>query len=132
MLLQPNIRARPQLPPLPCGIVLVDRVVKYVICISDSSWWAPQSLRLVAQREFVDIIVVQDPAQLGGRNQVAASLRGSQVCCTDYVLPPSGIVMKWHSALALHRVVFFSDKARPHTHLHGGLGLRLAWSTWHG
>ena len=106
------------------------------MCNSDSLWWAPQSLRLVAQREVVDIIVVQDPAQFGGRSQAAASLRGSLVCCTDYFLTPPGIFVKWQSALTLHRVVFFSDQSRA-THTicmvylvcasHGALGTASKW-----
>ena len=68
-----GICARLQRPPLHGRNVWVDPAVKSVVCNSDSSWWAPQSLRLVAQHEFADIIVVQDPAQPGGRNQVAAS-----------------------------------------------------------
>ena len=91
------------IPPLHGRTVCVDPAATSVMCSSDSSWWAPQSLRLVAQREFADIIVVQDPAQPGGRIQVAASLRGSLVCCTDYILSPPGIVVKWQSALALRR-----------------------------
>ena len=99
-----------------------------------------QSLRMVAQREFVDIIVAQDPAQLGGRNQVAASLRGSLVCCTDYLLSPPVIAMKWQSALDLHKVVFISEQVRAtHTCMvdlvcasHGALGTASAWHIFDG
>ena len=136
-----HIRARPQLPPLLGSTVWVDPAVKYVMSNSDSSWWAPQSLRLVAQRELADIIVVQDPAQPGGRNQVAASLRGSLVCCTDYLLSPPGIAVQWQSALALRRVVFISGKSACHTHTcmvdlvcasHGALGTASKWQVWVG
>ena len=135
-----GIRARPQRPPLHGRIDCMDPAVKSAMRHSDSSGWAPQPLRLVAQSELVDIIVVRGPAQLGGRNQVAASWRGSQVCCTDYILSSSGIVVKWHSALALHRVVCFSDQVRAtHTCMvdlvcasHGALGAASKWKVYVG
>ena len=111
--------------------MLKGQVVKYVMCHSDFSWWAPQSLRLVAQRDLVDIIVVQDPAQPGGRNQAAASLRGSLVCCTDCLLSPPGIAVKWTGALAFHRVVCISDQVRATHTCIVDLAHRLAWTTRH-
>ena len=52
------------------------------------------------------------------------------------------MVVKWHAALALHRVTFFSDHARAtHTHtcmvdfacaLHGALGTASKWKVYVG
>ena len=69
-------------------------------------------LCLVTEHELAAIIVVQDPAQPGGRNQVAASLRGSLVCCTNDLLSPPESAVKWQSPLALHKVVFIFDQVR--------------------
>ena len=134
------VRAGPQLPDMRGMTVWVDPAVNDVMRNNQSSWWAPQSLRVVAQRELADIIVVQDPAQPGGRNQAAASLRGSLVCCTDFILSPPGIALKWQSALALHRVVFISDQVRAtHTCMvdlvctsHRALGRASKWQVYVG
>jgi hypothetical protein len=72
---------------------------------------------------------------LGGSGQAAASLRGSLVCCTDFILSPPGIALKWLSALALHRAVFISDQVRAaHTRMvdlictsHRALGRASKW-----
>ena len=129
------VRANPRFPNIRGMTVWVDPAVTDVMHNAESAWWAPQSLRTVADRELADIIVVQNPAQPGGRNQVAASLRGSLVCCTDFILSPPGIALKWLSALALHRAVFISDQVRAaHTRMvdlictsHRALGRASKW-----
>jgi hypothetical protein len=107
-----SIRAQPQLPVLHGQTVWVDPAVSDTMRDSRSSWWAPQDLRVVGQRELADIIVVQDPAQPGGRNQAAASLRGSLVCNTDFILTSQGLALKWQRGLAVSRVIFISDQVR--------------------
>jgi len=76
------------------------------------SWWVPNNLHVVGQRELAYIIVVQNPVHPGGRNQVVASLRGSLVCSTSFMLSSQGLALKWHGALVQERVVFISDQVR--------------------
>ena len=55
------------------------------------------------------MLVVQDAAKPGGRNQVVAHLRGCLVTTLDYFLSPPGSALQWKAALLAARVVYLSE-----------------------
>ena len=55
------------------------------------------------------MLVVQDVAKPGGRNQVVAHLRGCLVANPEYCLSPPGSALQWKAALLLPRLVYFPE-----------------------
>ena len=82
------IRSLPALSDIKGKTVWVDPSVEPTMKEGNSTWWAPQALRVVGKRELAHVLVVRDAAQPGGRSQVVAHLRGCLVVTSEYWLSP--------------------------------------------
>ena len=87
----------------------VDPAVDAVMKLSRSAWCTPKGLKVVDRKELAHVLVVQDAAKPGGRNQVVAHLRGCLVTTPDYFLSPPGSALQWKAALLAARVVYLSE-----------------------
>jgi hypothetical protein len=103
------IQSRPVVADITGKYVWVHPGAANTMATSQSAWWAPQSLQVVASPHLADVLVVLDAAQPGERTRAVAALRGCLVVTPDFFLSPPGVAVQWKADLLLHRTVYFSE-----------------------
>jgi hypothetical protein len=106
------VRSRPVVADIKGKNVWVHPNALDTMATSQSAWWTPQSLRVVASLHLADVLVVPDAAQPGGRTRTLAALRGCLVVTPDFFLSPPGVAVQWKADLQLQRTVYFSEGVR--------------------